>query len=213
MSKKTYSYEEALALSEKYFGFERKDAVEQCLPAKVFLDKYALRDNNDNLVEATPDQMHHRIAKEFARIEKSKFKNPLSEEYIFSLLNKFEKIIPQGSPMYGIGNPYQTVSISNCFVIEPPLDAYSSILKTDEELVQISKRRGGVGTDVSNLRPAGSATHNAARTSTGALTFMKRYSNSTREVGQCLAANTQILTKNGLKTIDKIGRASCRERV
>lgn len=172
-----YSYEEAMIASTQYFKGNE-------LAAKVFLDKYALRDNDDNLVEATPDQMHRRIAKEFARIEKKKFKTPLTEEYIYSLLENFGKIIPQGSPMYGIGNQHQIISLSNCFVIPSPEDSYAGICKADEELAQIAKRRGGDGVDIATLRPSGSVTHNAARTSTGTIPIMGRYSNTIREVGQ-----------------------------
>lgn len=175
--KKGFSYEEAFSNSLKYFNGDE-------LAAKVFLDKYALRDNDQNLLEDTPDAMHNRLAKEFARIEKNKFKNPLSYETIKQLLDNFKYIVPQGSPMYGIGNDFQTISLSNCYVLESPIDSYSSILKVDEQLVNISKRRGGVGINLSNLRPKGSITKNAARTSTGITTWMERYSNSIREVGQ-----------------------------
>jgi ribonucleoside-diphosphate reductase alpha chain len=173
----TYTYDEALAASKEYFNGDG-------LAAKVFLDKYALRDNQQHLVEKTPEDMHRRIASEFARIEKKKFKKPLTEDEIYSYLKGFEKIVPQGSPMYGIGNKFQFISLSNCFVVESPADSYSGICKIDEELVQISKRRGGVGVDISNFRPAGAITHNAARTSTGITPLMTRYSNSIREVGQ-----------------------------
>jgi len=177
MDREIFSYEKALEISMSYFDGDE-------LAAKVFLDKYALRDSEQNLLESTPEQMHRRVASEIARIEKKKFKNPMSEDEIFGYLDHFKRIVPQGSLLYGIGNPYQFVSLSNCFVIDPPLDSYGSILKQDEELVQISKRRGGGGTDVSNLRPDGAATTNAAKTSTGIIPFMDRYSNSIREVGQ-----------------------------
>jgi len=177
MERKIYTYEEAYEASLKYFNNNE-------LSAKVFLDKYSLRDNKQNILEKTPEDMHHRIAKEFARIEKKKFKKPLSEEKIFSYLDRFKYIVPQGSPCYGIGNKDQAVSLSNCFVIPSPLDSYSGILKTDQEIVQISKRRGGIGTDVSLLRPNGTETHNASRTSTGIVPFCGRFSNSLREVGQ-----------------------------
>ena len=176
-SKLIFSYEEALSASVEYFDGDE-------LAAKVFIDKYAMRDNDMNLVEKTPYDMHVRIAKEFARIEKKKFKNPMTFDEIFSYLDHFKYIVPQGSPMYGIGNKYQTVSVGNCFCLESPYDSYCGILKTDEELVQISKRRGGVGIDISTLRPSGAKTHNAAHTSTGVPSFMERYSNSIREVGQ-----------------------------
>ena len=175
--KNTYSYEEAFEKSLEYF----KD---DDLAAKVFVDKYALRDNNGNLLEATPEDMHRRLAKEFARIEKKKFDKPLSEDEIFSYFDQFEKIIPQGSILSGVGNDHQVVSLSNCYTIPSPEDSYASIMEADQHLVQISKRRGGVGLDISNLRPAGSPTRNAARTSTGIIPFMERFSNSIREVGQ-----------------------------
>lgn len=177
MDREIFSYEKALEISTSYFNGDE-------LAAKVFLDKYALRDNAQNLLESTPEHMHRRVASEIARIEKKKFNKPMSEDEIFGYLDRFKKIVPQGSLLYGIGNPYQYVSLSNCFVIDPPLDSYGSILKQDEELVQISKRRGGGGTDISNLRPDGTATTNAAKTSTGIIPFMERYSNSIREVGQ-----------------------------
>jgi len=197
MVKKIYSYEDALIESKKYFDGEE-------LPAKVFLDKYALRDGDLNLLESNPGQMFRRVAKELARIEKNKFKKPLTEDEIFDYLDGFKRIIPQGGPLAGIGNPYQYVSISNCFVINPPVDSYSGICRADEDIVQISKRRGGAGTDLSYLRPAGSSTTNAARTSTGVIPFMERYSNTIREVGQCLHGSTMILTFTGLKKIETI---------
>lgn len=177
MSDSVFTYEAARAASREYFGGDD-------LAAKVFLDKYALRDDKQELAEKTPEDMHKRIAKEFARVENGKFKKPLTEEAIFAYLDRFAKIVPQGSPMYGIGNNFQFISLSNCFVVESPADSYSGICKIDEELVQISKRRGGVGVDISNFRPAGAITHNAARTSTGITPLMTRYSNSIREVGQ-----------------------------
>lgn len=171
------TYDEALKESVQYFDGDE-------LAAKVFLDKYALHDNSGNLLEKTPTDMHRRIAKELARIEKSKFKSPMSEEEIFAYLDKFKKIVPQGSPMYGIGNPYQYVTLSNCYVLASPLDSYADIHRADEELSHISKRRGGVGLDLSNLRPAGSPTKNSSRNSSGIIPFIRRYSNSIREVGQ-----------------------------
>jgi ribonucleoside-diphosphate reductase alpha chain len=185
----TYTYEEALKASSAYFNGDE-------LAAKVFLDKYALRDNEQRLLEKTPTDMHRRISKEFARIEKNKFKTPLTEDEIFGYLDKFNKIVPQGSPMYGIGNIYQTVSLSNCYVVEPPLDSYGSILKTDEELAQISKRRGGNGTDIAHIRPAGAPTKNAARTSTGTIPFCSRFSNTIREVGQSGRRGALMLTQS-----------------
>lgn len=182
-----YTYNEVLEASTKYFDGDD-------LASKVFVDKYCLRDNEDQFVEKTPEDMHHRIAKEFARIEKKKFNNPISEELIFSLLDKFRYIIPQGSPMYGIGNHYKYISLSNCYLLDVPLDSYSSILQIDEQLVNISKRRGGVGIDLSNLRPSGSPTRNSARSSTGLATWMERYSNSIREVGQNARRGALMLT-------------------
>ena len=153
------------------------------LPASVWTEKYALRDRDDRLVEQNPDQMHRRIAREFARVEKAKFKKPYTEDYIYGLLKGFGPIIPQGSPMYGIGNP-QFASLSNCYVVTPPTDSYGGILRTDEQMVQLCKRRGGVGTDLSAIRPSELPTTNSARTATGVVPFMERYSNSIREVGQ-----------------------------
>lgn len=172
-----YSYEEVLNASVDYFKGDD-------LAAKVFIDKYALRDNNNNLLEKTPSDMHRRLAKEFARIEAKKFKNYFKEEYIYELFDRFKYIIPQGSILYGCGNNYQTISLSNCYVINSPEDSYGGILNTDEQLVQISKRRGGVGIDLSNLRPTGFPTKNSSRKSTGIKSWMRRYSNSIREVGQ-----------------------------
>jgi ribonucleoside-diphosphate reductase alpha chain len=171
------SNEEAVAKSTEYFNGDD-------LAAKVFVDKYALRNNEGDLLESTPDEMHYRIAKEFARVEKKKFKNPLTKEEIFEYLDHFKRIVPQGSPMYGIGNDFQTITLSNCYVVNPPLDSYGGIHKSDEQLTQISKRRGGTGMDISKIRPNGSSTSNAARSSTGIIPFMERYSNSIREVGQ-----------------------------
>lgn len=174
---KVYTYKEALEASIQYFDGEE-------IAAKVFLDKYALKDGEQNILESTPEQMFHRIATEIERVEKKKFKKPLSYEEIYNYINGFKRIVPQGSPLAGIGNPYQYVTISNCYVIPSPEDSYGGICRADEHLVQISKRRGGVGTDISNLRPNGSATTNAAKTSTGIIPFMERFSNSIREVGQ-----------------------------
>jgi len=182
-----YTYDEALAASTEYFSGDE-------LAAKVFVDKYALRDQNNCLVEKTPKDMHMRIAKEFARIEKNKFKQPLSEQEIFDLLDQFKHIIPQGSPMAGIGNKYQVVSLSNCYVIPSPVDSYGGIMRADQQLVQISKRRGGTGGDISNLRPVGSTTRNAARSSTGIISFMERFSNSIKEVGQAGRRGALMLT-------------------
>ena len=155
------------------------------LAASVWVDKYALRNGQGELVEHTPDDMHRRLAREFARIEK-KYKNPMSEDLIFSLMQDFKYIVPQGSPMAGIGNNYQVVSLSNCFVIGngENADSYGGIMQMDEEQVQLMKRRGGVGHDLSAIRPTGSNVQNCALTSTGIVPFMERYSNSTREVAQ-----------------------------
>jgi len=185
--KKIYSYKEAFEASKKYFG-------EDELAAKVFVDKYALRDREQNILEDTPVKMFERIATELARIEKKKFKNPMSYEEIYEYIKDFKRIIPQGSPLAGIGNYNQYTTISNCYVVDSPLDSYSSICQIDEEIVQISKRRGGVGLDLSNLRPDGSLTSNAARTSTGVISFMERYSNSIREVAQSGRRGALLLT-------------------
>ncbi len=172
-----FSYEEVLEESVRYFEGDE-------LAGKVFADKYALRDNDGNLLEKTPTDLHWRLAKEFARIEKNKFKEPLSEETIFNLFDHYKYISCQGGPCFGIGNDFQTVSLSNCYVVDSPVDSYGGILKADQELIQISKRRGGVGIDLSNLRPRGAPTKNAARNSTGIVSWMERFSNSIREVGQ-----------------------------
>ncbi|WP_025762851.1 adenosylcobalamin-dependent ribonucleoside-diphosphate reductase [Dyadobacter tibetensis] len=177
-SAKTYSTEEAYEASLKYFKGDD-------LAARVWVNKYALKDSYGHLYEATPDDMHRRIAGEIARIE-SKYPNPLTEEEIFGLIKDFKYIIPQGSPMTGIGNPYQIASLSNCFVIgnNGESDSYGGIMKIDQEQVQLMKRRGGVGHDLSHVRPKGSPVKNSALTSTGIVPFMERYSNSTREVAQ-----------------------------
>jgi ribonucleoside-diphosphate reductase alpha chain len=153
------------------------------LAANVFLSKYALRDESGKLLENSPRDMHRRLAREFARIE-AKYPNPMSEETIFSLLDGFRYVVPQGSPMSGIGNDYQIQSISNCFVIDQPYDSYGGILFADQEQVQIMKRRGGVGFDISTIRPRGMNTSNAAKTTDGIGVFMERFSNSCREVAQ-----------------------------
>lgn len=173
---KKYNYDEALSASLEYFSGDE-------LAANVFVNKYALRDNDGDFVELTPDDMHRRLAKEFARIEE-KYPNPMSESDIYDLLKGFKKIIPQGSPMSAIGNNAKVQSLSNCFVIEAPSDSYGSIARADEEILQIQKRRGGVGVDISNIRPRGVAVKNAAGTSDGIAIFMERYSNTTREVAQ-----------------------------
>lgn len=173
-----YSYDEAFNASCDYFNGDE-------LAARVWVNKYALKDSYGNIYEKTPDDMHHRLASELARIE-SKYKNPLSETDIFNLMKDFKYIVPQGSPMAGIGNNYQVGSLSNCFVIglDGAPDSYGGIIKIDEEQVQLMKRRGGVGHDLSHVRPKGSPVKNSALTSTGLVPFMERYSNSTREVAQ-----------------------------
>lgn len=175
---KTYTEEEAFDASLKYFKGDD-------LAARVWVNKYALKDSEGNIYEQTPDDMHHRIAREIARIEK-KYPNPMSEKKIFDLIKNFKYIVPQGSPMAGIGNPYQISSLSNCFVIGNgnKSDSYGGIMKIDQEQVQLMKRRGGVGHDLSHIRPKGSQVKNSALTSTGLVPFMERYSNSTREVAQ-----------------------------
>ena len=187
MELQKYSYEESRVASKNYFNGDE-------LATKVFLDKYALRNEAGDFLEKTPEDMHHRLASEFARIEKKKFKNPISEEEAFSYFDKFKYIVPQGSPMYGIGNNHSITSLSNCYVLETPEDSYGSIMKTDEQLVQISKRRGGVGIDLSRIRPINSPTKNSARSSTGIVPFMERYSNSIREVGQQQRRGALMLT-------------------
>ncbi len=153
------------------------------LATDAWIKKYALRDSFGNIYERTPDDMHRRIAAELARIEQ-KYPNPLSEDFIYELLKDFKYIVPQGSPMAGIGNDFQAISLSNCFVVGNKADSYGGILELDEEQVQLMKRRGGVGHDLSHLRPKGTAVMNSALTSTGIVPFMERYSNSTREVAQ-----------------------------
>ena len=170
------TFPEALQKSREYFSGDE-------LAANVFVSKYALTDKKGCVHELTPDDMHKRMAQEFARIEQ-KYSNPMSEEEIYDLLKDFKYIVPQGSPMSGIGNPYQIQSLSNCFVIESPHDSYGGILKVDQELVQIAKRRGGVGFDLSTIRPKGVITSNAAKTTDGIEVFIDRFSNSCREVAQ-----------------------------
>lgn len=174
----TYTYNEAFEASKKYFEGDE-------LAARVWATKYALKDSQGNYFELTPDDMHRRIAREIARVER-KYKNPMDEQLLFDLMSHFRYLVPQGSPMAGIGNNLQVGSLSNCFVIglkgEP--DSYGGIIKIDEEQVQLMKRRGGVGHDLSHLRPKGAEVKNSALTSTGLVPFMERYSNSTREVAQ-----------------------------
>ena len=178
MTKKTYSFEEAFKASLDYFTGDE-------LAAKVWVNKYALKDAFGNIYEKSPADMHRRLAREIARIERN-YPAPLSESELFDLFDHFRYIVPQGSPMTGIGNDYQIASLSNCFVIgiDGPADSYGAVIRIDEEQVQLMKRRGGVGHDLSHIRPKGSQVKNSALTSTGLVPFMERYSNSTREVAQ-----------------------------
>ena len=178
MEKNIYSYDEAFNASLNYFNGDE-------LAARVWVSKYALKDSFGNIFEQTPDDMHHRIASEIARIEKN-YTSPMPEDEVFDLLRHFKYIVPQGSPMSGIGNEHQVGSLSNCFVIglDGHPDSYGGVIKIDEEQVQLMKRRGGVGHDLSHIRPKGTPVKNSALTSTGLVPFMERYSNSTREVAQ-----------------------------
>lgn len=175
---KVFTFDDALIEATKYFNGDE-------LAANVWINKYALKDSEGNIYESNPDQMHRRLAKEIARIE-SKYENSYSEEDIYDVLKGFKYIVPQGGPMTGIGNDYQIGSLSNCFVIgnDGSSDSYGGVMKIDEEQVQLMKRRGGVGHDLSHIRPKGSPVKNSALTSTGIVPFMERYSNSTREVAQ-----------------------------
>ena len=175
---KTYTQDEAFQSSLEYFK-------EDELAARVWVNKYALKDSYGNIFEKNPDDMHRRLAREIARID-NRYPNPLSEDAIFEVLRDFKYIVPQGGPMTGIGNDFQIASLSNCFVIgnEGPSDSYGGVMKIDQEQVQLMKRRGGVGHDLSHIRPKGSPVKNSALTSTGIVPFMERYSNSTREVAQ-----------------------------
>lgn len=175
---RTYTQEDALEATRRYFNGDD-------LAASVWLNKYALKDSDGNLYERTPDDMHRRIASEIARIE-ARYPNPMTEDTIFGLMKDFHYLVPQGSPMAGIGNPFQVASLSNCFVIgtDGQADSYGAIMKVDQEQVQLMKRRGGVGHDLSHIRPKGSPVKNSALSSTGLVPFMERYSNSTREVAQ-----------------------------
>ena len=178
VEKKTYSYDEAYNASLEYFKGDE-------LAARVWVNKYAVKDSFGNIYEKSPEDMHWRIANEVARIE-AKYPNAISAQELFDLLDHFKYIVPQGSPMTGIGNDYQIASLSNCFVIglDGSADSYGAIIRIDEEQVQLMKRRGGVGHDLSHIRPKGSPVKNSALTSTGLVPFMERYSNSTREVAQ-----------------------------
>ncbi len=173
---KTHTFDEAFQSSLEYFNGDE-------LAARVWANKYALKDSYGNLFEKNPDDMHRRLAREIARIEQ-RYPNPMSEEQVYELLKDFKYIVPQGGPMAGIGNDYQIASLSNCFVIGSGADSYGGIMKTDQEQVQLMKRRGGVGHDLSHIRPSGSPVLNSALTSTGVVPFMERFSNSTREVAQ-----------------------------
>ena len=178
VEKKTYSYDEAYNASLEYFKGDE-------LAARVWVNKYAVKDSFGNIYEKSPEDMHWRIANEVARVE-AKYPNALSSQELFDLLDHFKYIVPQGSPMTGVGNDYQIASLSNCFVIglDGSADSYGAIIRIDEEQVQLMKRRGGVGHDLSHIRPKGSPVKNSALTSTGLVPFMERYSNSTREVAQ-----------------------------
>lgn len=178
MENKSFTYDEAYNASLKYFDGDE-------LAARVWVSKYALKDSFGNIYEESPTDMHHRLASEIARIERN-YPNPMDEDELFYLLDHFKYIVPQGSPMTGIGNNYQVASLSNCFVIglDGKPDSYGGVIKIDEEQVQLMKRRGGVGHDLSHIRPKGTPVKNSALTSTGLVPFMERYSNSTREVAQ-----------------------------
>src|SRR5690554_3265591 len=175
---KSYSEEEVLKTAIEYFNGDT-------LAGEVWMKKYALKDPQGNIYEKSPEEMHKRLAREFARIE-AKYPNGLTEQEIFDVLKDFKYIIPQGSPMAGVGNDFQYVSVSNCFVIgnERDEDSCGGILKLDQELVQLMKRRAGVGVDLSFVRPSGSPVQNSALSATGVVPFMERFSNSTREVAQ-----------------------------
>jgi len=176
--RQNYTYEEAFQSSLEYFNGDE-------LAARVWVNKYALKDSDGNIYELNPDEMHWRLAREIARIEE-KYPNPMSVEELYGLMKNFQYIVPQGGPMSGIGNTHQIASLSNCFVIgdDGPSDSYGGIMKVDQEQVQLMKRRGGVGHDLSHIRPKGSPVKNSALTSTGVVPFMERFSNSTREVAQ-----------------------------
>lgn len=185
-----YTYAQVFEASVEYFQGDE-------FAAKVFVDKYALQTPKGEFLELTPADMHHRLAKEFARIEQ-RYPNPLSEDVIFGLIDRFKFIVPQGSPMSAIGNPYQMQSLSNCFVIQgvysDKLDSYGGIMLADQELAQIMKRRGGVGLDISGIRPKDVVTNNAARTTDGIGVFMERYSNTCREVAQNGRRGAEMIT-------------------
>ena len=183
----SFTYEEAFKESLKYFNGNE-------LSAKIVVDKYLLRNTNDELLEKSPDDIHRRLATEFARIEQNKFKKPLSFDTIYNFFKGFKKCINQGSPTVAIGNPYQILSTSNCYVVAPPVDSYGGIFEVDQQIVNISRRRGGIGYDISTLRPKGLGVQNAARTTTGAVSFMNRFSASGREVGQGGRRGAQMIS-------------------
>lgn len=182
-----YSYDEVYSATLEYFNGDD-------LAANVFCTKYVLKTNEGEYLEKTPDDMHRRMAREFARIEAKKFKRPFKEDEIYDMFRNFRYIVPQGSPMYGIGNDHQIISLSNCFFLDVPMDCYNHIMDVDKQLVNVSKRRGGVGIDLSGLRPVGALTKNAAHSSTGIPSWMNRYSNSIREVGQNNRRGALMLT-------------------
>lgn len=200
---KNYKREDVKVAANGYFNGDS-------LSSDVWINKYALKDSNDNIYEMTPIDMHNRIASELHRIE-AKYPNPIPQDLIFDLIKDFKYIVPQGGSMSGIGNNLQIVSLSNCFVVGNDSDSYGGIARTDEQQVQLMKRRGGVGHDLSHIRPKGSPVKNSALTSTGVVPFMERYSNSTREVAQdgrrgalmlsCFAPDTFVLTDTGWEQI------------
>jgi len=205
VNEKYYNQEEVQKETIKYFKGDE-------LATKAFVSKYALKSFDGKIYEKDPNDMHRRLAKEYARIE-SKYPNPLTEDQIFNLLKDFKYIIPGGSAMAGIGNTEQVTSLSNCFVIGNQADSYGGICLTDQEQVQLMKRRGGVGHDLSHIRPKSTKVNNSALTSTGIVPFMERYSNSTREVAQdgrrgalllsCFAPSTYVYTDKGWELIEK----------
>jgi ribonucleoside-diphosphate reductase alpha chain len=193
-----YTHDDVLSATKDYFAGDE-------LAANVWVTKYALKNNKGEFVEKTPDDMHIRLAKEFGRIEKNfGGKNVLSVDEIYSYLRGFDSIVPQGSPMHGIGNNYKMLSLSNCFVIASPEDSISGIFDTARDMANLYKRRGGVGVDISTLRPDGMSVNNSSNTSTGAWSFADFYSYVCRMVGQCIAKNEEVLTDNGLKFIQDI---------
>lgn len=188
--------EEAVKNCIDYFGGDE-------LAGSVCANKYLLRDRDGNFMESNPVDIFKRVGAEFARIE-ALYPNPLSYEEILASLNGFKKIIPQGSPLAGIGNNYQVTSLSNCFLLKSPRDSYSGIMRTDEEIASVCKRRGGFGVNMSSLRPSGASVNNAAKTSDGVPCFMNRYSNSIKEIAQCIAKGQMVLTSAGLRKIEDV---------